>query len=227
MTVDENDEPEIVLSTPALTVEEGPASSTTYTIMLSHKPVQNVNVKITGFVPRHRCLTLTHRDRRRVTRASVISPRRTGTRHGYQTVTTGTAAIRTTDAPVDHNEPATLTHTASGGEYGGGDEGAAGHRGRRRGDRRVGLQDRDTLSVEEGNATGTTYTVRLTSEPTGTVTVDITGHDGTDLRLSTTTLTATQDPDAVDLHGLQLEHRPVGHRDRGVMTPTPTTTRPR
>ena len=59
VTVEEDDTPEIVLSTPELTVPEGPASSTTYTIRLSHRPTQNVNVRITGFSNTDLALELT------------------------------------------------------------------------------------------------------------------------------------------------------------------------
>ena len=48
-----------------------------------------------------------------------------------------------------------------------------------------------SLAPEEGNAAGTSYTVKLSSQPTETVTVEIGGHTGTDLTLSTTTLTFT------------------------------------
>ena len=46
------------------------------------------------------------------------------------------------------------------------------------------------LSLEEGDATGASYTVKLASQPTGGVTVTISGHAGTDLTLSGTTLTS-------------------------------------
>ena len=43
----------------------------------------------------------------------------------------------------------------------------------------------------EGDATGETYTVKLATEPTGNVTVVISGHTGTDLSLDKTSLTFT------------------------------------
>ena len=45
-----------------------------------------------------------------------------------------------------------------------------------------------TLTVIEGDATGVSYTVVLTSQPAGDVTVAISGHSGTDLSISGTTL---------------------------------------
>ena len=53
------------------------------------------------------------------------------------------------------------------------------------------LVSRAELSVEEGNATGTSYTVKLSSEPTAAVTVEIGGHSGTDLRLSGVSTSST------------------------------------
>ena len=46
-----------------------------------------------------------------------------------------------------------------------------------------------TLTVTEGDATGNSYTVVLATQPTGNVTVTISGHSGTDLTVSGTTLT--------------------------------------
>ena len=45
------------------------------------------------------------------------------------------------------------------------------------------------LTVTEGDAGGASYTVALTSQPAGDVTIAISGHAGTDLTLSGTTLT--------------------------------------
>ena len=49
------------------------------------------------------------------------------------------------------------------------------------------------LTVTEGDVDGATYTVALASEPTGDVTVTISGHSGADLRLDKTVLTFTAD----------------------------------
>ena len=46
--------------------------------------------------------------------------------------------------------------------------------------------------MTEGDAAGSTYTVKLATQPSGSVTVTISGHDGTDLTLSGTTLTNNQ-----------------------------------
>ena len=42
------------------------------------------------------------------------------------------------------------------------------------------------LTLTEGDAAGTSYTVKLATQPSATVTVTISGHDGTDLSLSGT-----------------------------------------
>ena len=47
------------------------------------------------------------------------------------------------------------------------------------------------LTIDEGDATGNSYTVVSTTQPTGNVTVTISGHAGTDLTLSGTGLSTT------------------------------------
>ena len=49
------------------------------------------------------------------------------------------------------------------------------------------------LTVTEGDAAGSTYTVTLATQPSATVTVTISGHDAADLTLSGTPLTFTVD----------------------------------
>ena len=87
-------------------------------------------------------------------------------------------------------DTATLTHSASGGDYA-----------NITADLPVTVTDDDTaaivlsetgLTVTEGDATGVRYTVKLATQPSGTVTVTISGHDGADLTLSGTTLTNNQ-----------------------------------
>ena len=76
----------------------------------------------------------------------------------------------------------TLVHTGSGGEYGGVSS-----------DLVVTVDDdetvsivlsKTTLTVDEEDATGGTYTVKLSHEPSGEVTVTVTGQDETDLELA-------------------------------------------
>ena len=79
----------------------------------------------------------------------------------------------------------------------------------------------DPIAVEEGDADGASYTVVLVTEPTEDVTITITGHADTDVRLSSDTLTFTannwddaqtvtvtivEDDDAEDNAAVTLEH---------------------
>ena len=84
---------------------------------------------------------------------------------------------------------ATLTHTASGGDYVNVTK-----------DLPVTVTENDTaglviskdnLTVGEGDAAGMTYTVALATQPSDSVSVSITGHSGTDLTLSSDMLTFT------------------------------------
>ena len=83
----------------------------------------------------------------------------------------------------------TLTHTVSGGGYGSTTVP----------DVEVSITENDTagiviskdsLTVGEGVAAGSSYTVKLVTQPSDTVIVTISGHDGTDLSLSGTTLSS-------------------------------------
>ena len=49
-----------------------------------------------------------------------------------------------------------------------------------------------SLTVTEGEAAGTSYTVKLATEPSNTVTVTLSGHSGTALSISGTTLSSDQ-----------------------------------
>ena len=118
---------------------------------------------------------------------------------------------------------ATVTHTVNGADY----------EGLRIPNINVVIVDDDTpelvlstntLPVLEGDMIGTSYTVRLATEPVQSVTVEVSGHSGTDLRLSTTTLnftmsawnvaqtvtvTAADDANAVD-ESMTLTHTATG-----------------
>ena len=80
------------------------------------------------------------------------------------------------------DDPVTLTHTATGGEY----EGVSSDLG-------VTVDDDETVSIVlsettltviEGDATGQTYTVKLSHEPSVEITVTVSGQDETDLELT-------------------------------------------
>ena len=174
VTVTDDDEPAVVLSETGLTVTEGDAAGSSYTVKLATRPSASVSVSITGHAGTD--LTL---DKTTLTFT-------VGNWDTAQTVT-----VKAGEDDDASNETATLTHTASGGDYASVSNTLP-----------VTLTDDDTaaivlsetgLSVTEGDAAGTSYTLRLATEPTGEVTVTISGHDGADLTLDKTTLTFTVD----------------------------------
>ena len=169
VTVDDDETVSIVLSKTDLTVEEEDATGGTYTVKLSHEPSVEVTVTVTGQDETDLELTgLGEGDTLTFT---------TSTWDDAQTVTV--KAGEDTDAA---NDKVTLTHAATGGEY----EGASS-------DLAVTVDDDETVSivlsktdltVEEEDATGGTYTVKLSHEPSVEVTVTVTGQDETDLELT-------------------------------------------
>ena len=197
VTVVDDETASLLLSRTSLEPVEN-AAGTTYTVKLSHGPTETVTVTVSG----HSGTDLT------LSGLSASSTLTFTTSNWNEAQTVTVTAAHDADAV---NDEETLTHTAEGGAYEGLTE-----------DMAVTVDDDEetnillsttSLAPVEGNAAGTTYTVRLTSEPTSTVTVEIGGHSGTDLRLSTTTLTFTasnwneaqtvtvtagEDPDAAD-----------------------------
>ncbi len=168
VTVTDNDTAGLVLSPTSLTVDEGDDAS--YTVRLATLPTGTVTVAIAG----HSGTDLT------LDATSLTFT--TSTWDDLQTVTV--TAAEDDDAADD---AATLAHAASGGGYGAVEVDLA-----------VTVDDDDaaglvfsptSLGVDEGD--DASYTVRLATEPTGTVTVAISGHSGTDLTLDATSLTFT------------------------------------
>ena len=172
VTVTDNDEPAIVLSETGLTVTEGDAAGSSYTVKLATKPTGEVTVTVSGHAGTD--LTL---DKTTLT---------------FTVDNWNTAQTVTVKAGQDNdgaNDTGTLTHTASGGDYASITK-----------DLPVTVTDNDTaaivlsetgLTVTEGDAAGSSYTVKLATRPSDSVTVSITGHDGTDLSLSGTTLSSS------------------------------------
>ncbi len=168
VTVTDDDEVELTLSTTALGVAEGADGE--YTVRLATQPTATVTVAVTG----HSGTDLT------LDTASLT----------FTTATWNTAQTVTVSAGEDDdgaNDAATLLHTASGGDYAGETANVA-----------VTVTDDDdveltlsttALGVAEGD--DGEYTVRLSTQPTATVTVAVTGHSGTDLTLDTASLTFT------------------------------------
>ena len=89
------------------------------------------------------------------------------------------SAVEDSDAADDS---VTLVHTAAGGEYQGVSESLVVTV---VDDESVGVVlSKSSLSVEEGDTGGESYGVRLSHEPSGEVTVKVSGHAGSDVRLS-------------------------------------------
>ena len=171
VTVDDDETVSVVLSKTALSVTEQDASGSTYTVKLSHRPSEQVTVTITGQSGTDLTLDKT----------SLTFTTTTWNMAQTVTVTAGNDADGTDDA-------VTLTHTAAGGEYDGAtatlpvtvvDN-----------DRAIVLS-KSALTVDEGDTSGATYTVKLATQPSETVTVTVTGQSGTDLTLDETSLTFT------------------------------------
>ncbi len=169
VTVTDDDDADLVFSNQIVTVDEG--DSTDYTVALASEPIGGaVTVTISG----HSGTDLT---------PSPVSLT-------FTTVNWGTAQmVMVTARPDDDagNDSVTLTHMASGGDYR-----------MVTGDVQVTITDNDTvglmltptmLTVVEGARAS--YTVALVTQPTASVTVAITGQDGTDLTLGETSLTFT------------------------------------
>ena len=184
VSITENDSAGLVISKDNLTVGEGDVAGTSYTVALATEPSGSVSVSITGHADTDLSLS----------GATLSSDTLTFTVDDWATAQTVTVkAGQDEDAA---NDTATLTHTASGGDYV-----------NVTADLPVTVTDDDSadivlsetgLTLTEGDAAGTSYTVALATEPSGSVTVSITGHAGTDLSLlgatlSSDTLTFTVD----------------------------------
>ena len=157
-------------STQTLTVPEGGANS--YTLVLGSRPTDDVTVGVT--LPAGTDLTL---DKTTLTFTST---------NWDVAQTVAVTAAEDDDGVTDAG--VTLTHTVSGGGYGSTTVP----------DVEVSITENDTagvtiepaaLSVVAGRSNE--YTVKLATEPTGEVTVTISGHAGTDVTLDKTTLTFT------------------------------------
>ena len=149
-----------------------------YTVNLNSKPTDTVTVTIGGGDPA----------------VSLSGDTLTNNQLTFTTTNWNMAQTITVTPVKDDNaagETVTLTHTVSGGDYAGIAADSV----------TVNLTDSDTrnlvlseesIAVTEGDATGVGYTVKLATQPSDTVTVAISGHDGADLTLSGTTLTNNQ-----------------------------------
>ena len=173
VSITENDSAGLVISKDSLTVGEEDAAGPSYTVKLATRPSGSVAVSITG----HASTDLT-----------LDKTMLTFTVDNWDVVQTVAVTAGQDDDAA--NDSATLTHTASGGDYASVSNTLP-----------VTVTDDDTpdivlsetgLTVTEGDAAGSSYTVVLATRPSGSVSVSISGHDGTDLTLSGTTLTNNQ-----------------------------------
>ena len=176
VTVTDNDTAAVVLDPASLTVEEGSATGASYTVKLSHQPSGAVTVTIGGHSGTALSISGTTLN---------ASDELTFTASNWSAAQTVTVKADNDDNAA--SESLKLTHTPSGGGY----STAA--------DLPVTVTDDDTaaivldpvsLSVEEGDTTGVSYTVELSTQPSETVTVTIGGHAGTDLSISGATLSS-------------------------------------
>ena len=149
-----------------------------YTVNLNSRPTDTVTVTIGGSDPA----------------VSLSGDTLTNNQLTFTTTNWNTAQTITVTPVKDDNavgETITLNHTLSGGDYAGIAADSV----------TVNLTDSDTRNlvlskqsptVTEGDAAGVQYTVKLATQPSDTVTVTISGHEGADLTLSGTTLTNNQ-----------------------------------
>ena len=207
VTIAEDDTPAVVLSKSAVTVEEGAAGGSTYTVKLATQPTATVMVAVTG----------TAGNDVAVDRTSLTFTTGNWSTAQAVKVTAAEDADAVTDAAVE------LRHAASGGDYNGKTALVT-----------VRITEDDTpglvlsesaVSVEEGDADGSTYTVKLATQPSDEVTVSVTGTAGNDVAVDRTSLTfttgnwstvqtvkvtAAEDADAVTDAAVELRHAASG-----------------
>ena len=173
MSITDDDTAEVVLSETSLTAGEEDATGASYTVVLATEPTVDVSVTISGHVGTD--LTLGG--------VKLSGDVLTFTPDNWNRPQTVTVTAAHDDDGV--NDTSTLTHTSSGGEYANIAETLT-----------VTVTDNDPLgisfdplelAVEESDSAD--YAVTLDTQPTVDVTVTITGHAGTDLTLSGSTLT--------------------------------------
>ena len=180
VSITDNDADGVTINTATLTVTEGDASGVSYTVVLNSQPAGDVTVAISGHAS---------------TDLSISGTTLSGDNElTFTTENWGTAQTVTVKAAEDDDAvtdaDVTLTHAISSTDDSVYNALAAQSV-------TVSITDNDadgvtisptTLTVTEGDATGVSYTVVLTSQPAGDVTVAISGHSGTDLSISGTTL---------------------------------------
>ena len=207
VTITENDSPGLVISQSAFTVVEGDRTGQSYTVALVIQPSAAVTVTISGQAGSD---------------LVVDKPSLSFSTSNWSAAQTVTVTARD-DADALTDPVVTLTHRASGGDYGA-----------VTGDLRVTITEDDVpmlivinflLTVTEGDPSGSIYGVVLATQPSATVTVAISGQAGSDLvvdpsslTFTTTnwgtpqgvTVTASHDADALTDPPVTLIHRASG-----------------
>ncbi len=172
VTVDDPDVVRVVVDPRVVTVDEGDATGGSYAVVLSGgQPTGDVKVTVAG------------NDDTDVS----VQP---------ATLTFGTTdwnmpqTVTVTAAEDDDKDSDTviLTHEASGGGYNGVSMAAVSVRVRDNDIPGVAV-DRQVVTIDEGDSTGDTYAVVLTGRPSGSVTITVAGHSGTDVSVQPATLT--------------------------------------
>ena len=216
VTITEDDEAGVTLSASALTLEEG--NSGHYTVVLDSQPTEEVTVTLGGVA----------RD------VSVQPASLTFTSANYATAQTVTVTVATDDDAV--TEPAvTLTHNASGGEYGAVRIGTVTVTIREDDEAGVTLSA-SSLTLQEGRSGN--YTVVLDSQPTDEVTVTPDSADSSALTVmpsalrftaanwdtaQTVTVAAARDDDT-DEETVRVSHAVSGGDYDSVVAPSVTVT---
>ena len=213
VTITDDDAVGVDISETALTVTEG--SSKSYTVELTSQPAGDVTVTVSGHsgtdvglsgLDANNKLTFTTVTWN-VAQTVTVTAAEDDDAVTDPAVTLAHAISSADDSDYDALSDQTVTVTIT-------DDDAAG----------VDISQ-TALTVDEGDADGVSYTVELTSQPAGDVTVTVSGHSGTDVGLSgldannkltfttvtwntaqTVTVTAAEDDDAVTDPAVTLVH---------------------
>ena len=180
VSITENDAVGVTINPTSLTVTEGDATGNSYTVVLATQPTGDVTIAISG----HAGTDLT------VSGTTLTNNVLTFTDQNWSTAQT-VKVVAGEDVDATTDPQVTLVHaigsTDDADYHALADQSVT-----------VSITEKDAvgvtisptaLTVTEGDANGGSYTVKLTSEPAGDVTVTVSGHSGSDLSLSGTTLT--------------------------------------
>ena len=180
VSITEDDAVGVTVDPTSLTVDEGDADGASYTVKLNSQPAGDVTVTVSGHADTDLTLGGT----------TLTNDELTFTTENWSTAQTVTVTAAEDD-DADQDADVTLVHSVSSTDDSDYDALA---------DQSVTVSiteddavgvtiDPTSLTVDEGDAAGSSYTVVLNSQPAGDVTVTVSGHADTDLTLSGATLT--------------------------------------